>query len=354
MRKCWLLFAFICVGIGCGGNVQGSDAHSGDIVADGIMDSRVEVSDILFDSGDAAESDEISATDSQADLIGDLPEILSDSSGVDADSNCIPACNGWVCGGDGCGGSCGECGADEWCDVGVCTNCQPVEWLVIRGGKFDMGAADLGGDAIPVHEVTIPTFEMARTEVTGCQLISCKTDGVCTSPTIVIGGSDYPMSNMTWFDADVFCHWAGGRLCTEAEWEYAAVNGEKLNPYPWGEQVPGCDLAVYGTSVGISECSCNSHACPACSKDAGKNAWGVCDLAGNVDEWVQDWYHSDYSDAPEDGSAWIVPSTDARIVRGGNFTSSYVQIRASARRPLPPGSDMDTVGARCCKNIDAE
>jgi formylglycine-generating enzyme required for sulfatase activity len=87
----------------------------------------------------------------------------------------------------------------------------------------------------------------------------------------------------------------------------------------------------------------------ACSKTAGNTTQGLCDMAGNVVEWVQDWYHSDYTGAPTDGSAWESPSGSGRVIRGGGFANDADYLRAAHRSPGDPSGWADTLGFRCAR-----
>lgn len=122
-----------------------------------------------------------------------------------------------------------------------------------------------------------------------------------------------------WEQAKKFSEWVGGRLPTEAEWEYAARSAGKDYKYPWGNEDATCKRAV------ISDCE--GEAVPVCSKTAGNTAQGLCDMAGNVWEWTQDEYHNSYNGAPSDGSAWGEGSRTLKVGRGGswNFGAEYVR-----------------------------
>jgi formylglycine-generating enzyme required for sulfatase activity len=115
----------------------------------------------------------------------------------------------------------------------------------------------------------------------------------------VPGYEGHPMNWITWDDASRFCTWAGGRLPSEAEWEYAARGGGQRTTYPWDNEPATCEYAV----MDDGEVGCGSgETSPVCSKIAGNTTQGLCDMAGNVMEWVQDKIHADYAGAPSDGS----------------------------------------------------
>lgn len=161
-----------------------------------------------------------------------------------------------------------------------------------------------------------------------------------------------PINCLTWFEAEAFCIWDGGRLPTEAEWNYAAAGGREQRVYPWGPTVPGADtkLAVYDCHYGndAGACTSVSNIAPVGSSVAGNARWGQADLAGNLWEWAQDWSTSPYSAGSCDNCANLIPSAK-RVVRGGSFNNGS-QFLPSAYRdgdtPVHRGYD---VGARCAR-----
>jgi len=165
-----------------------------------------------------------------------------------------------------------------------------------------------------------------------------------------------PVACVVWEQARAFAGWVGGgaRLCTEAEWEYAARSGGRRS-FPWGEEAPTCERAV------VDEVSLDAWGCgrsgpwPACSKSAGHSEQGVCDLSGNVWEWVEDWYHGSYDGAPSDGSARSDPGPEAedlRVIRGGGWASGHVpgELRAADRMWAKPARGLDETGFRLCRD----
>ena len=213
---------------------------------------------------------------------------------------------------------------------------QP-DWVSIPGGTYMMGAADLSY-ATPVHQVTVPSFQMARTLVTNRQYRACVTAGACTAAYdygAQYDGDDQPVVGVNWYQAKAFSAWAGGRLPSEAEWEYAARSGGQNQNYPWGNAAPDCSLAVYNYTL----CG-HSATATVCSTPAGNTAQGLCDMAGNAWEWVEDTWHSSYSGAPTDGSAWE-DAGSGRVFRGGSWYGIAGYLRSADRNYYGGGGPGD-------------
>jgi formylglycine-generating enzyme required for sulfatase activity len=212
-----------------------------------------------------------------------------------------------------------------------------IQWVRIPGGKFTMGSSGGRADAHPPHEVTVNSFQIAKTLVTNKQYKACVAAGSCTALHLSDGtcrvydgskwdmgslpesfqGDDQPAVCVDWNQAQVFAQWAGGRLPTEAEWEYAARSAGKDQKYPWGDEAATCERAIINDGVLAPGCGRISTG-PVCSKPAGNTRQGLCDMAGNAWEWMEDWYHPSYSGAPADGSAWV-DAGSARVVRGASW-----------------------------------
>jgi sulfatase modifying factor 1 len=157
-----------------------------------------------------------------------------------------------------------------------------------------------------------------------------------------------PVTCVTWYEAFAFCAWDGGRLPTEAEWEFAAA-GSGANLYPWGEAYPTAELAVYDCSQDATQCAM-APLRPAAvgSLPAGANAWGHRDLAGNVYEWSLDSI-APYPAQAVDDYAFITDSF--RVFRGGAFDVPATNLRAVARLDAAPGEggQAGDVGLRCAR-----
>ena len=239
---------------------------------------------------------------------------------------------------------------------------EDIEWVSIPGGSFQMGSDDLEAydNEQPVHQVTVPGFEMARTEVTVAQYRKCVDAGVCTEPATdsrcnwnVAGRDSHPVNCLDWNQARAFSQWVGGRLPTEAEWEFAARSGGRDRRYPWGDQRATCAYAVMDEGSGMG-CGQNITA-SVCSKTAGNTDQGLCDMAGNVFEWVEDDYHADYTGAPVDGCAWVDdPRASNRVFRGGSFFVKWLFLRASYRSPYLPTVHTIHLGFRPARTIESD
>lgn len=242
-------------------------------------------------------------------------------------------------------------------------------WVTICGGTFQMGSNEHSTEE-PIHSVSIPTFEMLATEVTVAQYAQCPSPGDCSAPAIGdtcnwndTGYEDHPVNCVVWQQAVDFCAWVGGRLASESEWEYAARSGGLDIRYPWGGSYSNCDYAVSDTTGFDDGCS-TGRTWPVCSKSPnGDSDQGLCDLAGNVDEWVQDYFHACYdcsacpgqdcdnsSVAPSDGSAWEFPASAARVARGGSFYEYQTDLTTTRRVGWVPDHDVfDRHGIRCVR-----
>ena len=169
-----------------------------------------------------------------------------------------------------------------------------------------------------------------------------------------------PMNCITWFEAEAFCTWDGGRLPTEAEWQYASAGGTEGRTYPWGTTVPSADalLAVYGCYYGNGDaggdagCANVTNIAAVGSVSAGNGKWGQADMAGNVFEWVQDWYATPYPAADCKDCANLTPSGSipSRVYRGGGFIGKdAANLQASSRFYDPPVNRNGLFGARCAR-----
>lgn len=246
---------------------------------------------------------------------------------------------------------------------------QPVEWVPIPGtdsaplphwtacgsGRgFCLGTTTLGSAELPVREIVIRDFEMSKTPVTVEQYGECVARGQCTRPDDEDfcnwgkpGRERHPANCVDWEQARRYADFMGARLPTESEWEYAATGGGMNRMYPWGNEAPTCERAVM---YGDDRYGCGENATmPVCSKPAGNTVHGLCDMSGNVWEWVQDKYWLSYSRAPADGGA-VEGSGLNRVLRGGSFVSSIEDtLRSDYRYADDPRRRCNTFGFRIAR-----
>ena len=216
--------------------------------------------------------------------------------------------------------------------------------VYVPAGEFIMGSDEGDSDEQPVHTVYLDAFYIDRTEVTNAQYRECVEAGACDTPadTRYYDNADYaqhPVIWVSWNDADAYCRWVGKRLPTEAEWEKAA-RGTDGRTYPWGEGID-CDHAQYG--------ECAGQTVPVGSKSKGVSPYGALDMAGNVWEWVTDWYDSDYYARSPFQDPQGPDSGDYRVRRGGSWGSYVWYVRTAFRFYYHPSIAGNLVGFRCAQ-----
>jgi formylglycine-generating enzyme required for sulfatase activity len=232
-----------------------------------------------------------------------------------------------------------------------------IEWLEIPAGEFLMGSdpavdPDAYLDEMPQHQVYLDGYQIGRYEVTNAQYAQCVRATVCWEPSGLSYYPDpaytyHPVVYVSWFDARTFCEWVGGRLPTEAEWEYAA-RGTDGRIYPWGNEPPdesrcNFDYSVIGTTP-VGRYSPPGDGPPF------DNDYGCADMAGNVWEWVADWYDGGYYSVPPERNPQGPDSDSWRVVRGGSWDSFQGRVRSAVRYYLEPSSSDGDVGFRCARS----
>lgn len=170
------------------------------------------------------------------------------------------------------------------------------------------------------------------------------------------GRHDHPVVHVTWADAAAYCAWAGLRLPTEAEWEYAARGGLVQQRYPWGNELaPGgthrCN--IWQGAFPDHNTRADGYAGTAPVDAYASNAFGLHNMSGNTWEWCQDWFHATHHARATFDNPKGPPSGTARVMRGGSYLchDSYCfRYRVSARSSAPPGTSTGNLGFRCARN----
>lgn len=243
---------------------------------------------------------------------------------------------------------------------------RPIDGMVmvhVPAGEFGMGSTDGDSDEQPVHTVALDSFWVDQAEVTNAQIAAflnargnqeeggvtwldlqnedCLIEWVGDEFRPKSGYADHPVIEVSWYGAAAYCEWAGAWLPTEAEWEYAG-RGSEGRIYPWGSDAPTCELAQFR--------ACSGRTVPVGSLLDGASWCQALDMAGNVWEWVADWY-GDYS------SAWRLNPTgpssgERRVLRGGSFHFGPYSMRGTNRNSHRPDFTNYSSGFRCARDSE--
>lgn len=234
--------------------------------------------------------------------------------------------------------------------------------ILMPAGNFQMGCDVTNPAEIcdpseqPAHTVSLAAYAIDKYEVTNARYKACMDAAGCTAPQSVNSAThapyfgdpayaDYPVIRVNWTQADAFCRWEGKRLPSEAEWERAARGASDTRTYPWGDAAPDCTTANYLAPSG----SCASDTTRVGTYPAGVGPEGVMDMAGNVWEWVNDWYQPDYYNASPAANPPGPDTGTVRAQRGGSWLYSESFMRAAYRDyDYPFVADNDT-GFRCAR-----
>lgn len=260
---------------------------------------------------------------------------------------------------------CVGCSCDEQapCDPGLeCAEvCLPPAMAFISAGPFPRGCEDdiCADDETPLQIIGLSAYLIDTHEVTVADYLACVTSkhNPCSLPAHTWNGDDSlynfgapgregdPINGVTWEQATFYCERLGKRLPTEAEWEKAA-RGSRGERFPWGSSAPTCDLA--NLAIGSPGCGAGSTI-PTGQLAGGVSPVGAFDMAGNVAEWVADFYDADYyATSPKEDPPGPSSGT-AHGVRGGGWLSPTTDARTSAR-----GFSVDPspqIGFRCAQSV---
>ena len=201
------------------------------------------------------------------------------------------------------------------------------EMTPIRGGSFMMGSNDDATEK-PTHQVTIKPFAISKYPVSVREWNECAAAKACGF--IAAGKDDAPVTNVSWSDAKQFVAWLAGaarkayRLPSEAEWEYAARGGTQTK-YWWGDQFePGIANCKNCTDIVATEQ-------PIKVGSFKPNPFGLYEMGGGVDQWVEDCWHKNYQGAPADGSPWLEGECPSHVIRSGSWKNDARYVRPSSR-----------------------
>jgi formylglycine-generating enzyme required for sulfatase activity len=302
---------------------------------------------------------------------------------------------------DAADGGPGEAGARGFlsCTGGLlCGELSCCDSQAVPGGTFPMGRSASGADAydagnvdeLPEHPTEIASYALDTFEVTVGRFRNYVNAFDGTPPVVGAGAyplvpnsgwqaiwnpelsrsqaelvgnlkcssqyqtwTDTPDSNesaaincVSWYDAFAFCIWDGGRLPTEAEWEYAAAGGDENRLYPWGSADPSVDVTRANSMAGDGGASS-----PVGSHPTGNGKWGHRDLAGGMFEWNLDGYNAAwYSGGGTNCSNCAnLVDDEGRVVRGGSWLTDPQFFRAAARLANLPSDRSENVGFRCAR-----
>ena len=205
--------------------------------------------------------------------------------------------------------------------------------ILIQGGEFLMGSPEGVGhrDEHPQHRVRLSAFYLQEHQVTNEEYRRFKPDHKFDQ-----GQEKHPVVNTSWDNASSYAKWLGGRLPTEAEWEYACRAGTETAYWSGDSEEDLAGVGWYGDNSG-------GHSHPVGEKPA--NPWGLYDMHGNVWEWVADWYRP-YPEGSQVDPLNTDSSSGGRVIRGGSFVSTADFARSASRVRFVPGYRDDGLGFR--------
>lgn len=232
--------------------------------------------------------------------------------------------------------------------------------VFIPAGEFQMGcdeenpADNCREVELPLHTVYLDDYYIDKFEVSNARYQACVESGVCERPTELYSRTredyygvpefdDYPVVFVNWGMAQAFCEWEGKRLPTEAEWMKAARGPDDTRKYPWGNETPTCELSNHWAGSD----GCLGDSMPVDSLPDGASPYGVHHMAGNVAEWVSDYYEDEYYSVsplenpkgPETGSA--------RTIMDGTFADTPTYSDVTVRTSFSPNVQYRWLGFRC-------
>ncbi len=226
--------------------------------------------------------------------------------------------------------------SEAW--VPVTRDFDGVRMVFVPAGCFMMGSNEGGYHKQPAHEQCVDeSFWIDETEVRQAEF--ARFGGVKAQPNSFVG-DQRPVESITWYEAQAYCQLRGARLPSEVEWEYAARGPESFS-YPWGNDFVTMNATYTGNSNGITA---------DVGRRPGGASWvGALDMSGNVSEWMYSFY-APYPYTPLDGRERLVSAVnDGRVLRGGSWNDSEVNLRAPDRDAGTPHYQYASWGFRCAR-----
>ncbi len=207
---------------------------------------------------------------------------------------------------------------------------------------------DMNGepDEYPERTITVAAYAIDRTEVSNASYRLCVQAKACDATEYLddpeLGKEDHPVVGVPYADAIAFCRWVGKRLPTEAEWEYAAKGGD-LRKWPW-------EGAFKAANANTSAADDHDKTAPVTAYEDGSSPFGAINMAGNVAEWVSDYFDPTLYRKVKSATDPKGPDTGReRVVRGGSYLDSSHLVRVAARRAKLPTEADNSIGFRCAK-----
>jgi formylglycine-generating enzyme required for sulfatase activity len=258
---------------------------------------------------------------------------------------------------------------------------ENTEMVFVKGGEFDMGCTDkqysCHPDEKPVHPVSVNDFYISKYEITNAEYCRFLND-IDANPggsyygfeyiqigsdhcmiyykndrfVVAKGKENHPVVEVTWYGAKAFCHWADGRLPTEAEWEYAARGGQQQEEYIFSGSDTVGQVAWYKHNYYMGsdkKFTYREGTLPVGRKHS--NSLGLYDMSGNVWEFCNDWYAENYYENSPSENPTGPSHSYHRVKRGGSFKNEAAQCRVTNREKSVPGYSQPDVGFRLVKDI---
>ncbi len=228
----------------------------------------------------------------------------------------------------------------------------PPGAVTIPGGTFLRGCNQAVEDCtnltdqVPLAMINLSTFTIDGTEVTQVAYKQCIDAGMCTAPSTAfdpLNKGNHPVGGVTWQQAVDYCTYKGKRLPTEAEWEKAS-RGTDGRKYPWGNFEPTCQLAHY------LDCALGDTSSLPVAAKVGDSPFGLKDMGGNINEWVNDWHANQYYYSSPSTNPQGPATGTHKVIRGGGYGFGTLYLRTSYRYRQDPTVATRNVGFRCAQD----